>query len=268
MQLAQTSIFLLLLFSGSLTAQTQSSFECDSILDLWKQKKFAKLLGGLDQVDNKPSKTAKETTALAFRDYIFLGDLLSAKNKLELVLQKYQGSKSQFPNEFGALLDTVLNEINQEIRIHAERGKTNDQIKANANPSAIRDAWGDESHPIIDLIKPLQSRFPISILKISPPRRSLSLAVIGKAGDSSRSSQPASHNFSASQSSRLRPLPAPKCSARTRPHHERQCLSITSQFRTRGSLPPFSACRKAPPLRTSQAATTTQCGAVCSRPAA
>jgi hypothetical protein len=152
MQLATSAILLLLLFSGSLTANAQNSFECDSILDLWKQKKFGELLSGFDQVANKPSKTAKETAALAFRDYIFLGDLLSAKSKLEQVLQKYEGSKSQFPNEFGALLDTVLNEINQEIRIHSERGKTNDQIKANANPSAIRDAWGDEYHPIIDLI--------------------------------------------------------------------------------------------------------------------
>lgn len=144
-------IFLSLLIS-TLSARSQVAFDCDTIRMLWEQKEFTQMRAGFAQLAAKPALTAKETAALAFSDYLFRGDLVSAKTRLEALSAKYVASKAQFPEGFDHTLAMVLKEVNQEIQLHTARGTTHEQVKASANPEALRDAWGDDSPPAIDLI--------------------------------------------------------------------------------------------------------------------
>lgn len=126
---------------------------------LWEGNSLTELRLYLQGVSSGYPDYAPAIAASAFYDYIFLGKLNDANSKLQRLKTASQTNAELFSSESKRLITAVLREVNDEIRVHTERGDGEQQWQANANPGTVRSTWGIKYHPSIDLILPLPKTF-------------------------------------------------------------------------------------------------------------
>lgn len=119
----------------------------------WKANNISQLSTYLQGLQTSSPDSAPSVVALAFYDYIFLGKLNDAKNKLNRIASAAQGNPQVFTAEYVESLNSGIKELNDEIRIQTAHGKTASDLEASANAQSVRTASGDISIPFIELIK-------------------------------------------------------------------------------------------------------------------
>jgi hypothetical protein len=88
----------------------------------------------------------------AFHDSVFLGNLLSASNKLERVNQFVLTSPQSFTDEFKVYLRELIGEVKMEIDLYVKSGRTPEDVQGQASPQTVRSISQDILLPDISIL--------------------------------------------------------------------------------------------------------------------
>jgi hypothetical protein len=102
--------------------------------------------------------------AASFHDYIYLGDLSEATNKLFSVQRLVDSDADRFEEDFRQYLEGRLSILNELIVWHASQGRTSAMLQSNASPQLVRNTWGTTILPSILILQ-----YAPSTNTVSPP---------------------------------------------------------------------------------------------------
>ncbi|HBA85906.1 MAG TPA: hypothetical protein DCZ95_17620 [Verrucomicrobia bacterium] len=138
---------------GLLFADPPSPQEVAStVSNLWIGQEFVPLGSYITNLYMAYSSYMPAILSSSFHDYIFLGELASASNKLNVVKQAIDSNPLGFPEAFKARFNDCFSSLQWEIALHERKGRTPETVRSNAFPSTIRNAWGMQLPPAIDIL--------------------------------------------------------------------------------------------------------------------
>lgn len=114
----------------------------NTISNYWINQNFTNMNSYITNLYASYSNYMPAVLSASFHDYIFLGKLTDATNKLYRVQQAINSNPSNFPSDFKVTMEELNATMKWEIDLHARKGRSPETVQSNASPQAVRNATG------------------------------------------------------------------------------------------------------------------------------
>jgi hypothetical protein len=147
--------FVLLFYSRTVFATPSSQEIYDYIFNAWTNRNFTQIDQYISTLYNNNQSYIPAIIAKSFHDAVWEGDLLESLNKLNSIKIYMETNSLETDSFYNELTIDILN-LEREWNMHFEEGRTLNDLKANASPSAVRNLQVPEVlgfTPVLRLIK-------------------------------------------------------------------------------------------------------------------
>lgn len=124
----------------------------NTISNYWINQSFTNMSSYVTSLYASYSNYLPAILSASFHDYIFLGKLADATNKLYRVQQAVDSNPSNFPSDFKVAMDELNTTMKWEINLHSRKGRSPEMVQSNASPQAVRNATGATLLPNINIL--------------------------------------------------------------------------------------------------------------------
>lgn len=124
----------------------------EQIKTLWLSNQIPQLNTYLSSMASLPQDNVSTIVDTAFYDFIFLGKIELAKQKLERIHADVESRPGLYEVEFNTFLSMVIKDLNDEMRIQTNNDQNENDWQQNANPQAVRNATGTNLFPFLQLV--------------------------------------------------------------------------------------------------------------------
>ena len=122
------------------------------ISNYWVNQNFTNMNSYITNLYASYSNYMPAILSASFHDYIFLGKLTDATNKLCRVQQAINSNPSNFSSDFKVTMDELNATMKWEIDLHSRKGRSPEAIQSNASPQAVQNAAGTALLPNINIL--------------------------------------------------------------------------------------------------------------------
>ena len=124
----------------------------NTVSNHWLEKEISQLDNYIENLYTTHPEYLPAILAASFRDYIYLGKLSDAKQKLLAVHQLVNSNEDNFETNFKNLLSQQISSLKSEIDMHARHNTTPEMLESNADAQVVRNTWGTKILPGMKLL--------------------------------------------------------------------------------------------------------------------
>ena len=152
--IATVTVVCLLFVTGRTIAQPTPQDVANTVSNYWMNQEFTNLTSYVTNLYVSHSNYFPAILASEFHDYIFLGKIADASNKLERIYVCITNSPPQsFSKNFTGKLNQLFHDTKEIMKYQmVDKGRSLLTLQSNASPSVVRGTWGTELPPEIEIL--------------------------------------------------------------------------------------------------------------------